>query len=327
MARRSDDQANLQPLVNASLNAFFRLSPSGQFGVVVLLLIAGVIAYLFFGHAPHAPFGPDGSASSNLVLGNPSNASPDPANRDNFLMVKPYYVLSYNQSRGEPNWVSWTVTESDLGEAPRKDVFDTDSALPGDFFHVTQQDYTGGGFDRGHMCPHSDRAANTDMSYATFVMTNIIPQAPNVNRKAWAEMENYCRELVRHHDRLFIIAGPIGEGGTGSRGSRRTIADGHVAVPSACWKLVVDIHDTGSDDPSQIGTDARVLTVEMPNDNDSVDETWAQYRCTPARIEQETGLHFFSKLKPVVAEAFRQRLDRMPLPAPRPLGHSNRSPS
>ena len=66
------------------------------------------------------------------------------------------------------------------------------------------------------MCPHSDRAANTDMSYATFVMTNIIPQAPNVNRKAWAEMENYCRELVRHHDSLFIIAGPIGEGGTGT---------------------------------------------------------------------------------------------------------------
>ena len=40
------------------------------------------------------------------------------------------------------------------------------------------RDYTGSGFDRGHMCPHSDRAANEEMSFATFVMSNIIPQAP-----------------------------------------------------------------------------------------------------------------------------------------------------
>ena len=322
MPRRSDDRVNLQPLVNASLNAFFRLSPLGQLGVVVLVIIVGLAAYLFLNHTAHQPLGPDGSSSVNLVLGNPSDASPDPANRDNFLMVKPYYVVSYNDSKGEPNWVSWTVSEADLGSAPRKDDFDVDSTLPADFFHVTQQDYTGGGFDRGHMCPHGDRTANTDMSYATFVMTNIIPQAPNVNRKAWDEMEMYCRELAHHHDRLFIIAGPSGIGGVGSRGERRSLANDRVAVPAYCWKVVVDIPDTGSNDPAQVGSDARVLTVEMPNDNDRVDESWAQYRCTPARIEQETGLHFFSKLRPDVAQVLRQRLDRMPLPPPRPLYHS-----
>jgi endonuclease G len=312
MSRRSDEP-DFQPLLNASLNSFFRLSPAAQLGVVVLLVVAGLAAYLFLSRVPRVPVGSDGTGSANLVLGNPSGATPDPANRDNFLMVKPYFVVSHNNSKGTPNWVSWTVTESDLGQAPRKDVFDDDATLPMDFLRVTSRDYSGGGFDRGHMCPHSDRAANVVMSYSTFVMTNIIPQAPNVNRKAWAEMENYCRELVRHHDRLFIIAGPVGEGGIGSKGRRKTIGDSRVVVPSACWKLVVDVPDTGSNDPAQISSDARVLTVEMPNDNDTVDESWGQYRTTPARVEQETGLLFFTNLKPSLADSFRQRLDRQVL--------------
>jgi endonuclease G len=314
---RSGNDDDLQPIVDASLTAFFRLSPPAQFLVVVLLLAAAAVV-LFYFHSPSQTALPDGTP--NLVLGNPSNAAPDPSSRDNYLMVKPYYVLSYNDTKGTPNWVSWRVTESDLGQAPRRDEFAPDDLLPAGFLQITQHDYTGGGFDRGHMCPHSDRAANQEMSFSTFVMTNIIPQAPNVNRKAWAQMEDYCRELVRHHDRLYIIAGPVGQGGRGSRGYRDTLAEGRVVVPSACWKLVVDVPDTGVDNPAAIRADARVLTVEMPNDNDVVGEEWAQYRTTPARVEHETGLHFFSTLDPAVAESFRNRLDRMPLPAPRPHG-------
>jgi endonuclease G len=322
-ARRDqwDQDPEIRSLANAGINAFFGLNPQQRIVVIFVLLIAGAISLFFYSRIQHLPLESDGTDSPNLVLGNPSNATPDPSNRDNFLMAKPYYVLSYNDSRGEPNWVSWRVTEADLGEAPRKDEFDVDADLPSDFFHVSQHDYTGGGFDRGHMCPHSDRAANQEMSFATFVMTNIIPQAPNVNRKAWAQMEDYCRTLVRHHDRLYVIAGPVGEGGRGSDGFRKTIADGHVTVPRACWKVVVEIPDTGSDDPSQIGTDARVLTVEMPNDQTIVGDEWGQYRVTAAQVEQETGLHFFTRLRPDVASALERRLDRMPLPAPRPLRH------
>ena len=314
-----DQDPELRSLANAGVNAFFGLNPRQRIVVIILLLIAGVIALFVYPRFGHLPLGSNGSDSPNLVLGNPSNAVPDLSNGDNFLMVKPYYALSYNQSKGTPNWVSWTVTEADLGEAPRKDEFDVDGELPADFFHVSQHDYSGGGFDRGHMCPHSDRAANQEMSFATFIMTNIIPQAPNVNRKAWAQMEDYCRELVRHHDRLYVIAGPVGEGGRGSSGFRKTIADGRVTVPSACWKVVVDIPDTGSDNPAQIDSSARVLTVEMPNDESIVGEEWGQYRVTAAKVEQETGLHFFTKLRPDVANSFEQRLDRTPLPAPKPM--------
>jgi endonuclease G len=319
MPRRRSDQDDLQPLMDAGVNAFFRLSPPAQAGVAVVLLIAGAIAAYFYLHQSYVPLGPGGAGSVNLLLGNPSNASTDPANRENYLMVKPFYVLSYNDAKGTPNWVSWRVIQSDLGEAPRKDDFDPDTTLPEGFTQITQHDYNGSGFDRGHMCPHSDRAGNVEMSYATFVMTNIIPQAPNVNRKAWAQMEDYCRELVRQdHDRVYIIAGPAGQGGTGSRGMRSTIAQGRVVVPASCWKVVVIVPDIGSDDVGQISAGTRVLTVEMPNDENSVGEEWAQYRVTPAHVEQETGLHFFTALNPAVAAALRNHLDQEHLPAPRP---------
>jgi DNA/RNA endonuclease G (NUC1) len=66
-----------------------------------------------------------------MLLGNPSGATPDPADRDNYLMAKPHYALSYNNSRGTPNWVTWRVTRADLGDAPRKWEFDPELAAVG----------------------------------------------------------------------------------------------------------------------------------------------------------------------------------------------------
>src|SRR5207249_579941 len=136
-----------------------------------------------------------------------------------------------DNSKGEPKWVSWQLTEKHLGKAPRKRTFDTDTSLPAGFTQIETGDYTNSGFDRGHMCPHSDRAHNKTMSYATFVMTNIIPQAPNLNREAWDQLEIYGRDFVKEGNHLYIIAGPTGQGGRGSNGFRRTIAHGKVAVP------------------------------------------------------------------------------------------------
>jgi endonuclease G len=41
--------------------------------------------------------------SEHLFLGNPSGAVADPAKRDNHLVRKRGFVLSYNNSRGTPN--------------------------------------------------------------------------------------------------------------------------------------------------------------------------------------------------------------------------------
>ncbi len=286
--------------------------------VILAIAIALAVAFYFQSQKPSNVVTDQATSTAatpapcvDLLLGNPSDATTDPANRTNYLMIKPFYSLSYNEPKGIPNWVTWRLDESDLGHAPRKQMFDADTALPVNFHHITHRDYSGSGFDRGHLCPHSDRAATTEMSFATFIMTNIIPQAPNVNREAWADLEEYCRELVeREHDHLYIIAGPAGKGGRGSRGFKQTLADGRVTVPAECWKVIVVVRPVGgTDDLAAIGPMTRVIAVLMPNDNQLVAHDWAKFRTTATKIEQETGYHFFTRLPPEVARELCGKLD------------------
>ena len=85
---------------------------------------------------------------NNMALGNPSNAIADRLNMNNYLMIKPQYALSYNNSKGSPNWVSWHLSPAWEGSAFRCDCFSTDATLPPDFYHTTPSDFTSSGFDR-----------------------------------------------------------------------------------------------------------------------------------------------------------------------------------
>ncbi len=325
-ARPSDgiDPQEVEAAIDASVTAFKRLDRRAQIAVLIVLLCAAVVAGVLYLRYQQ-PFQTSGQsvavASDHLLLGNPSGANS--ADRDNFLMVKPYFVLSYNDEKGEPNWVSWRVTSADLGDAPRKQVFDADPELPVGFKVVKTSDYSGFGFDRGHMCPHSDRAANTDMSYATFVMTNVIPQAPNVNQKAWAQLETYCRDLAKQNNHLYVVSGPFGQGGVGSKGAKQTIGRSvTVTVPAECWKVVVVVPEGGvSDDLAKIDSGTRVIAVDMPNDNTAVGEVWDIYRTSVGAIEAKTGYHFFDRLRPDVAASLKAKVDDVPIPPPRPLTH------
>jgi len=78
-----------------------------------------------------------GQTNPNLKLGNPSNAKTDTADKDNYLLIKEQYALSYNSSRGAPNWVSWTLMRSDIGTVKRQDNFHVETALPESFQRVT----------------------------------------------------------------------------------------------------------------------------------------------------------------------------------------------
>ncbi|RIE17135.1 hypothetical protein SMC1_03105 [Candidatus Cryosericum septentrionale] len=89
-----------------------------------------------------------------------------------------YYTLSYNRDRGEPNWVSWYLGGSSLGSTDRLNDFGADSTLPTGWYQVKANGYSGSGFDRGHNCPSADRTSSVAANSSTFLMTNMIPQAP-----------------------------------------------------------------------------------------------------------------------------------------------------
>ena len=91
------------------------------------------------------------------AFGLPTSAKTDSAQREDYLIERPQYVLSYNAKLHRPNWVSWSLRQDDIGQSKRGS-FEPDPLLPRSFGKVISHTYDGSGFDRGHMCPAQDRS-------------------------------------------------------------------------------------------------------------------------------------------------------------------------
>jgi endonuclease G len=248
---------------------------------------------------------------NNLAMGNPSGAVADATNYpNNYLLTKTQYTLSYSRDQGKPNWVSWHLSAAWLGSTARQDNFAADASLPSSWYHVGATSYSGSGFDRGHNCPSADRTGSVADNSATFLMSNMMPQAPTNNQQTWAGLENYCRTLVNAGNELYIIAGSYGKGGTGSNGYTTTIDGGHITVPSNCWKVIV-VLPVGTSDISRVTTTTRVIAVNMPNTN-SISTSWGSYRTTVNAIESATGYDLLSAVSSTIQTTIESKTDTGP---------------
>ena len=222
-------------------------------------------------------------AEGALLFGNPDGARADVECRENYLLEKKQYVLSYNASLLIPNWVAWHLCSSDLGECSRGNDFRPDGQLPDGFYAVKKSDYQYKiyGFDRGHICPSADRTASKEDNSATFFMTNMIPQAPE----------------------LYITAGPCGKGGKGAAGYFEKIElpssageNLSVSVPAFCWKIIL-VLDEGDDDLIRVTEETPVIAVFIPNaQRNGADSSWEDYLTSVDYIEEMTGYDFFTEL-------------------------------
>ena len=246
----------------------------------------------------------------HLTLGNPSGATTDATNARNYLLDKPQYALSYSRDRGIPNWVSWHLSADWLGSAARQDDFRADATLPAGWYQPSASSYQGSGFDRGHHCPSADRTKTVADNSATFLMTNMAPQAPNNNQRTWAGLEEYCRTLVGAGNELYIVCGSYGQGGTGSNGPAASTDQGRVTVPARFWKVVV-VLPTGTNDAARISAGTRVIAIDTPNDN-AISSSWGGYRTSVDAIEQATGLDLLSAVPSSVQAIIEARTDAGP---------------
>jgi endonuclease G len=257
------------------------------------------------------PFGgpPPPPTGEHLTMGNPSNAVVDVNQPSNYLLDKTQYAVSYNRDKGRPNWVSWHLDSTWLGSTPRQDDFRNDTTLPAGWYQVQATDYSGSGFDRGHHCPSADRTNSVATNSATFLMSNMMPQAPDNNQGPWANLETYCRTLVSSGNELYIVAGGSGSGGTGSNGgTTTTVASGHVAVPSQTWKVII-VLPSGTNDVSRVTTSTRTIAVIMPNAQGIRADDWKSYRVSVDQVEALTGYDFFSSVSPSIQSVIEARVD------------------
>jgi len=244
------------------------------------------------GTAP--PYPPD----VHLTMGNPNGATADTGQPDNYLMEKPEFALSYNRDLGRPNWVSWHLSDEWVGSLTRVDSFRPDPGVPPDWYRVQATDFSGSGFDRGHMTPNADRDKETSIpiNQATFLMSNMVAQSPDNNQGPWAAFENYLRTLLPANE-VYIVSGPYGVGGTGSNGgTTTTLAAGHVTVPASTWKVALVIPKASGDDISRVMCNSTTVAVSMPNMQGIRNDPWQNYLTTVDLIENQTTYNFFSNL-------------------------------
>ncbi len=250
---------------------------------------------------PNSPTANDSPSISqgNLPFGNPSNAAPNTSNADNYLMEDKFYTLSYNREKGIANWVAWRLAKSDFGTANRQNDFRPDDRLPENWIKILPSDYSGSGFDRGHLCPSADRLNTVESNSATFLMTNISPQTPDLNQGPWEKLESYSRSMARRDGNLFIIAG--------NYGNRRERVKSKITIPTNFWKIIVVVVPGAN--ASSINKDTRIIAVDMPNISGIKSKNWRDYETTVRQIEQKTGYNFFSSLPQTLQNSLETKVD------------------
>lgn len=158
-----------------------------------------------------------------------------PASVDGGILLRRMgYTVSYNPTTREPNWVAWYLSAKRLdGDANRSGVeFREDESVPEP--RATTWDYYRSRFDRGHQCPAGDNKWSQEAMEESFLLTNICPQNPKLNKYEWNRLESQCRDWAKEYGGVYVACGPIF-----SAGSKKTIGEHRVKVPTAFFKVVL----------------------------------------------------------------------------------------
>lgn len=199
-----------------------------------------------------------------------------PEFRDQILVLTNIgYIVGYDERKKDPAWVCYRLFKINSMQAPpRPGKFERDrrtSAMS------VSSDYTGTGYDRGHMAPNFAIAVcyGVAAQAETFLMSNIIPQKPNLNRKAWMYLEQKeIREYAQQFNNIFVMTGPIFDKSAGKLSPGENI-------PSACYKIMIDA----------TGGNTRMLAFIMPQDITGR-EPLESFLTSVDNIENRTGLDF-----------------------------------
>lgn len=230
-----------------------------------------------------------------LALGNPSRAKANPIFANNYLLVNEHYALSYNRSKGIANWVAWQLTKEDMGGVRRQNDFRPDDRLPSNWKKIFPSYYSRSGYNRGHIIPSADRTWNQEANSSTFLMTNIVPQTPDLNQGPWEKLERFSRSMARRNMELYIYSGCYGE----KAKLRRT-----VTVPTNCWKIIVVVPRG-----STIDDQTRIIAVDIPNVQGIKDKNWRDYKTSIRNIESSTGFNFLTVLPQNLQDVLETKVD------------------
>ncbi|WP_162902182.1 DNA/RNA non-specific endonuclease [Facilibium subflavum] len=216
-----------------------------------------------------------------LTYGAPEPASNNHSavNKVNQYLCRDGYVVGYSYLTKQPVFVAYHLSSKSVDVTiKRHDQFTPDPAIPAQF-QAQLSDYRNSGYDRGHLAPYAAMDFNKESAAQSFLLSNMSPQYPGLNRQGWAQLEKYVRFWANMYQSLFVYTGAIYKKGK----IHKTIGKNKIAVPDAFFKVIYA--------PKQDKTIAFI----MPNAKVSRKKV-AQYRVSITEVAQRTGLNFLTNL-------------------------------
>lgn len=211
------------------------------------------------------------------------------------VLRNPGFLVGYSAERRQPLWVAYraeSLKGRRLGKRPERFEPDPRVASP-----VTDADYRGSGYTRGHLAPNYliGKLYGRAAQHATFLLTNIAPQRRRLNELAWQRLEEAEADVVAPYAvQLWVVAGPV------FGAAPRALKSG-IAVPEAFFRAWLDVDDGAP----------RVLAFIVPQAVCGT-EPLSQFLATVDDVERRTGLDLFHEL----ADALEAPLERVLEPRP-----------
>ena len=255
--------------------------------LLLLLLIAGGLWYLIQ-HADSSSVISEVTRSDRAHIEKAELAC-TPAGRPSQILYRTGYATSYNRQWKLPNWVSYELLRNETqGEVSRSDRFVSDPDVKGT--PADTRDYTRSGYDRGHMAPAGDMKWSEQAMDESFLLSNICPQAPGLNRGRWKELEELVREWAQRDSALIVACGPI------VSDSPRTIGRNRIAVPDRYYKVVAAPYV----DPPR--------GIAFLFDNSDEQPRMRALAVTIDSVEKLTGIDFFYNLPDSIETPIESKL-------------------
>jgi endonuclease G len=213
-----------------------------------------------------------------------------PASTTGEVVQHTWFALSYDEDHEQAEWVAYELTRARLNEnwADRPNSFRPDPNVRTE--SATPRDYSGSGYDKGHLCPAADMAFDAQAIDETFFMSNMSPQEPAFNAGIWRELEELTRDWARKFNTLYIATGPVL-----TKSAYTQIGFSKVSVPNAFYKVLLA--------PEQ----HRAIAFVLPNELG--DSPVMDYACSIDKVEKLTGLDFFPNLLKGMDEELEASLD------------------
>jgi len=151
----------------------------------------------------------------------------------NQIIDKQVLTICYDYKMKGAKYVSYTLDGKLVNKLniKKRPSFYSEKNLKKKYRSHTR-DYTHSGYDRGHLANDASFDYDKKIVRKTYTMANIIPQAPQVNRKTWIKAEKLERSVASSLGSVNVLNGVI------YNLNPQRIGKNHIAVPSAFWKMI-----------------------------------------------------------------------------------------